>query len=280
MLIISYITQKNTASRNLEESLKKYGYRYIFLGIGKKWKGFVKGKICGIVEFLETCKEDLVCVIDGYDVLACRPVKDLLKKYKSARFPIIVGGEKFCFTYNGTPVEKYKNISLFSSRKYPNGGFCVGDRIAILEMYRYIIAKGEKEGINDDQKLLGRYINAYPDQVSIDLYQNIVFNTITTIDNNAYTQKQGGIYIPCYDSYPCFIHFPSNSSDGYGRYNRYGKSILGKRFKCLYGEKTWNFFANIPTYVIALFLLLYFSGKYSVLILVLVLIILKNKIAL
>ena len=257
IFLVSYITSHNDASRNLEASLKKYNYNYKFIGIGEKWKGFVQGKIKSLYNYLSSHlgrDHDIVCIVDGYDILANGPPEELRSKYEKEKCEILYGCEKFCFSYNGIPIDKYKNFSLWSVRKHLNGGFCIGKRESILKLYKWII---EHDDCNDDQKLACRYANIFKNKIKIDLHQNIVFNTITRFDTNNFIFKNKRIYIPSFNSFPCFIHFPSSEADKHERFNHYGKYILGKKFIILRSNKTsYNFFAHFELYIAIIFLLL------------------------
>lgn len=280
MEIISYVTHYNRETYNLEKSLQKYNYNYKFLGISDKWEGFVKSKIFSLYHYLKfNCSNDIVCIIDGYDMLACDYPNILLQKYKNMNIDIVYGGEKFCLKYNGTHIEKYNNISILSCRKFANGGFCIGKKDEIIKLYKWIMEQYNKYKINDDQKLIGQYINKFPNKFSIDLYQTIVFNTITTFDIENFEVVNNKIKIKSFSSFPCFIHFPSSISDDHKRYNRYGKVILKKDFKRIYNVKfveNLNIFSNLNFYLFYLFLMLiffclFFKIKYVLLIFFIVL---------
>lgn len=274
MKILSPITKTNTGSNNLKKSLLKYNYEFHFIGIGDKWDNFMT-KLKIVLKFLKNCDDDIYCVVDGYDMLACNYPEKLLETYKNKNIPILFGGEKFCFRYNGIPIKKYKNISFINSRKFLNGGFYMGKKNDLLHMLEWAIKKSLEKNIKDDQKILCLYANTFPDKVGIDLYQEIVFNTITEWDTNSYKIKENILYIKPYNTSPCFIHFPSIKSDGYKRYNKYGKSILGYDFYPIYGEKSWNLLANIPLYftlfIILNFIVFYFYKMKGILILIIIL---------
>lgn len=276
MKILSPITKHNIGSKNLKKSLIKYGYDFHFIGLGEKWRGFMT-KIQIISKYLETADDDIYCIIDGYDMLACNYPEKLIEKYNKIGSSIVFGGEKFCFSYNGIPIQKYKNVSFINSRKYLNSGFYIGKKNDLLHMCNWAIKNSIKNRINDDQKILCLYSNTFPNKVSVDLYQTMVFNTITEIDVNSYELKHDTIYIKPFSQTPCFIHFPSIRSDGFKRYNKYGRSILKNNFSPLYGEKTWNVLSNIPLYLILLtsiyFLFYYFYRLSGIVILTLFLII-------
>lgn len=285
MLVVFYATEKNRATQNLCNSLEKYGYNYVQIGYGKKWRGFVDGKIQDLFNFLKhEYYHDIICVIDGYDVLACGPPDELLLKFRQFRHPIICGGEKFCSSYNGTKIRKYRDISSWSSRKHINGGFVMGYKKNILHMYKWVISYAKTHGINDDQKILGIYTNIFPKKVDVDIYQNIVFNTITSIDTHNFHVNNKRIITP-YKTMPNFVHFPSSISDNHDRYNTYGRIILGLKFKALYDISFHrNIFSCFPLFLSVIIYTILNMGcilpiKYNVIIIILLLVFLQSKIS-
>lgn len=259
MKILSYITEKNQASKNLKDTLCTQGYDYKFLGLGQEWKGFVQGKIKTLFLYLCTAPDDIYCVIDGYDVFANNSPAKLEKLYRSFCCPIVFGGEKFCFSYNGTPLDIYRNLSVWNYRKYLNGGICIGERKSLVDMYDWILQESERSGIQDDQKLFGLYANKFPGKISVDITQKIAFNSITELDiANFHKGSKKRVFCTPYMNIPCFLHFPSSSSDGHSRYNLCGKILLGNKFRSLIGERSWNIFANIPFYSLCMIVFIYF----------------------
>lgn len=247
MIVYSYISKNTKGSDNLRLSLEKFGYSYKFIGIGEVWKGFIKSKIVGLYNSLLSETEEIICIVDGYDMLANDYPDRLLQKYKEFQCNIVFGGEKFCFGYNGTPIYKYSHIPFRSARKYLNGGFCIGKRNAILNLYKFLQDTGTFTGINDDQKLVCEYVNTRDSLIEVDMYQKLCFNTVTGWDKKF--KKDQSLYIPSYNSIPSFIHFPSNMSDGCERYNLYGKAILGKKFNYIYGKSSNQLFSNKRAYI-------------------------------
>jgi len=272
LLVVSYITHDTLESRNLEKSLNMYGYEYLFIGRNEKWKGFIESKINRLYNFLSQIKHDLICVIDGYDVICCGPKNELIEKYNTFNSDIVYGGEKFGFTYNCTPLRKYKNISFYNVRKYLNGGFCIGKRKKILKLYKWLLDTYHKTGINDDQKLIGKYANIFGD-IKVDLYSKLVFNTITNFTYYQLKEKR----VVALDQTPCFIHFPSNSSDNFKRYNIFCR-LVGNFYPVI---KPYKFSLNLfmyARYILLVFLCLFiFKFKYFVIVLFFSLIILSQK---
>lgn len=232
LIVLSYITEPKVSSDNLERSLVKYGYQYQFLGAGCRWKGFISSKIQCILDFcLEHEQYDFICIIDGYDVLASGPVLELIRKYKTFNTDIVYGGEKTnLLNHCHTDTIKYHDLSPIKYRKYINGGFCIGKRHSLIKLYQWIIQKSSEIHTEDDQKILGMYMNRYPSRISVDISSKIVFNTISFIDTLNFHERKNRIHIKSTDTQPCFIHFPSNKSDMYMRDNAYGASILKKDY--------------------------------------------------
>lgn len=259
MHVISYITSHNDASRNLETSLIKYNYKYTFIGIGEKWKGFIKGKIKSLYNYLLSIQDDIICIIDGYDMLANGPPSELLMKYEKFGSNIVYGGEKFCFSYNGIPLEANKKLSILNYRKFLNGGFCIGKRKDIMLLYEWIL-KNCKD-CNDDQKMACKYANIFPNRIKVDYVQQMVFNTITRFDTYNFKYIKKRIFIPSFNSFPCFIHFPSSESDNHERFNQYGKYIL-KNFIFLKSCRiSFNFFSHFEIYIALIYLILNFLTR-------------------
>jgi hypothetical protein len=252
MKVISFITEHTESSLNLEQSLKRYGYSYEFIGIGEKWEGFISTKIYGCYQHLLKQPDGIYVILDGYDMLAVHYPHILLHRYEKFKTPIVFGGEKFGFSYNSQPIRKYSLESFWNSRKYLNGGFCIGDRESLLKMYLWII---RHDNCGDDQMMACIYANLYPKLVSVDISSQLVFNTITSIDSKNYQLFGKRMLIRSTNTYPCFIHFPAVSSDGYERYNEYGKAILDSEFIPQVGEKSWNYFANQTLYNSCIFIL-------------------------
>ena len=82
----------------LVESCKRNGKELEVLGFGEKWKGFY-WKYELMIEYLKSVSEnDIVCFIDGYDVICTRDLNELkesfikIKNEKNCK--IIVGHDK------------------------------------------------------------------------------------------------------------------------------------------------------------------------------------------
>ena len=75
--IVTVATHSKFYFPYLIESCKRNGSELVILGYGEKWKGFTwRFKL--VIEYLKKLnKNDIVCFIDGYDVISSRNFKDL-----------------------------------------------------------------------------------------------------------------------------------------------------------------------------------------------------------
>lgn len=249
MLVLVFATDNIIELQNLKNSLEMWNYTYKILGLGEKWEGFIH-KQKSVLNFLNsyTGGEEIIAVIDGYDVLVCGSPEEVCLKYfkLTGNKKILFGGEKFCFSYNGTPLRKYERYNVFSTRKYLNGGICIGNKSDIVKMFTWMINYSIKTGILDDQKIACKYANIFEKRIIVDIHSEVILNTITSIDENNF-KKNGSNRVISLSQKPCFIHFPSIKSDNYSRYNNFGKCILGDNFKNVNVE--WKLPKNLFFYL-------------------------------
>jgi len=77
LFVVTVATEPNYYFQYLQESCKKNEKELVVLGYGEKWKGF-NWRFKLIINYLKTLKKnDIVCVIDGYDVLCTRNLNEL-----------------------------------------------------------------------------------------------------------------------------------------------------------------------------------------------------------
>ena len=226
LLIVTFSTDKNILLSNLEISLNKYNYDYKIIGEGCKWVNFMtKIKCC--YDFIGTVNNyDLIAVTDAYDVLACDDSRILIKKFLSFNSRIVVGSENACGG-NCVPLGNYFKHNKKGRYNYVNGGFYIGYKDDILKMLKCILDMN----ISDDQIGLGKYINKFPNTVTVDTEGSLISNV--------------NIYGSYFDTYwvndrvkniktgkcPCFVHTPSIQYDFYNRMDYFGKRIVGRCYK-------------------------------------------------
>ena len=82
----------------LVESCKKNGKELEVLGMGEVWQG-LNWKFLKMIEYLKTLPtDDIVCFIDGYDVICCRNLNQLVYEFKEIKertgCKLVVGHDK------------------------------------------------------------------------------------------------------------------------------------------------------------------------------------------
>ena len=156
MHIVTVVTESQYYFPYLVESCKKNGQELIVLGYGEKWLGF-NWRFKKMIEFLKQLPEhDIVCVVDGYDVICTRHLNELedefikIKNRTNCKF--IVGHDK---SYS---IHKY-NWLLFGTckNKSLNAGTYIASAGDMLTIITKIYNLNPKDNA-DDQVLLTKYL--------------------------------------------------------------------------------------------------------------------------
>lgn len=203
MHIITIATDENNWLDNWKQSADSWGYDYSILGKGKEWKGF-STKIKLIIEFLNTRNPDeIVGIVDAYDLIFTGPPEELVKKFKSFNSPIIAGGEDVCI------LNCHKHSCKVNNDRYKwvNGGCVFGYAKDLIPLYVYTLQVSPE----DDQIGVAKYMDEFPKKVTVDGNQMIVANIRSTDEINCISngrfQHTGTGYIPV------IVHTPFMYSD-------------------------------------------------------------------
>lgn len=174
MHVITVATDDNNWLDDWKASAEKWGYKYTILGKGREWEGF-STKIKLIIEFLESReKNEIIVIVDAYDLILAGPPDELEKKFLSFRSPIVAGGEDVCI------MNCHKHSCKVNNERYKwvNGGCVVGYVENLIDMYKYTL----KVSPQDDQIGVGKYMDENPELVSVDGNQMIVANIRSTVE--------------------------------------------------------------------------------------------------
>ena len=210
--IVTVATDSKYYFPYLIRSCKRNGKELEVLGFGEKWQGFT-WKYELMIEYLKSIPEnDIVCFIDGYDVVCTRDLNELkeafIKIKNQNNCKIIVGNDKiqnnFLFKFfHNIFFGKCNNISI-------NSGTYIGyskDILYILEK----INSNKNENDNDDQILLTNYCINNPNDIYIDvdckLFLTLLY-PLTDLDKHVEIKNNKLIYN---NNEPFFIH-----AAGYG----------------------------------------------------------------
>jgi hypothetical protein len=209
--IVTVATEEKYYFPFLKYSCKKNGISLTVLGMGEKWLGF-NWRYQKMLEFLKTIDQnDLVCFVDGYDVICSRNLSELPREFeriqKKTGCKIVVGKDNIVNTLN-------KIFSYFTfgkcNEKYLNAGTYIGYSKDIREIIQQIYALNPRNNA-DDQVLMTKFCSKNPADFYIDEKGEIflcIVDALNDIDPQVIynTQKNNNN-----NKGPFFIH-----ANGYG----------------------------------------------------------------
>lgn len=210
--IVTVATESKFYFPYLVESCKKNGVNLTVLGYGEEWKGF-NWKFKKMIDFLKTLpQDDVVCFLDGYDILCVRKLNDLVPEFlkikKEINCKILVGSEQhFTFLKYGTQLLYGK-----CENKLVNSGNYMGLAKDVLEILEDIYEKNPNND-NDDQVLLIKYCVKNPEVFYIDTESKIflVYMSPLTDVRSVVTIKNKNVYYN--GNSPFFVHTPCGFLD-------------------------------------------------------------------
>ena len=199
----------------LQESCARYNTNLEILGWGKKWQGYT-WKFTLMLNYLKTVDpEELVCFIDGHDVLLLRPLNEIQEYYeninKISRKKIIFGVDLFdSKLFISMATVYFSSCNNFNI----NSGVYIGKAKDLLEIIS--TAKGTSANNSDDQVILTDYCIANTDIFYIDIDSIFIlnFNNTDEIGNNPNIKieaKNNNYSLSYKNSRPFFVHGPGNT---------------------------------------------------------------------
>ncbi len=212
LYIVTVATELKYYMKYLIESIKNNNGELVILGYGEEWKGF-NWKFKMTIEFLKKVNpNDIVCFVDGYDVVCTRNLDELIETFKNVQkrenCKIIVGNDRLVDPTYNIFTELYFGKC---KNEFINTGTYIGYAKDILEVLEFI-HKDNFYDDQDDQILLINYCNLKPNNIYIDT-QNEIFLVLVnsfknikkdiTYDNKQLIYKQ--------TSKPFFVHAPAST---------------------------------------------------------------------
>lgn len=211
--IITVATESKYYFPYLIESCKKHGKELTVLGYGEKWKGF-NWKLKLMILHLSTLNpDDIVCFVDGYDVICLRNLNELKDEFlkiktneKDCKIVIALDNLKHGFLINATVVKL--SFGETSNNKLLNAGTYIGYVSDLLHVLNLILSINSNDDA-DDQVLMTKYCNLYDDYF-IDV-ENKIFLTIDKPlqDISKDVKIKDGI-LTYSDEKPFFLHAPGS----------------------------------------------------------------------
>ena len=157
----------------LYDTCAKNGVELTVLGYGEKWNGYIF-KLEKMVSFLRSIDiGDIVCFVDGYDVICTRNLGALVQTFlnirERERCQIVIAKD------GGTIIPSFISDMYFGSCKnnFINTGTYIGFAGDILTTILESIDMYPTE--KDDQRLLTNYCNKFPDKFYIDVNYEVFY---------------------------------------------------------------------------------------------------------
>lgn len=206
--VVTVVTESKYYFPYLLESCKDYGYDLEVLGYGEKWGGF-NWRFKLIIDYLKTLPEnDIVCVVDGYDVICCRDLKDLESVFldinKKTGCKMIVSEEHHIRYFNKLTSKlffgTYKNMFI-------NVGTYIGFVSDLLDVLPNIYNLDRRDDA-DDQQLILRYCRNSTNEIYCDSENKLFLSIVNPLNEiDPYVDIQDGTL--SYKGYhPFFVHAP------------------------------------------------------------------------
>lgn len=178
--------------------------------IKDKWNGYID-KLSTMKETLESIPlNDIVCFIDGYDVLINSDNETIIDRFKSYNCDLLIGAELKCYPECYKPQLDTINKNDVNMYKYINSGGYIGYNKNVKEMLYW---KNDDEMSNicrsgsDQAYVIEYYIsNSMKAKINIDIYCKI-FQNMHWVSWDCLIFNNGVIYNTIMDINPCFIHF-------------------------------------------------------------------------
>lgn len=151
----------------LQQTCAQWGVKLQVLGMGEKWEGYVF-KFKKIIDFLNTIPpKDIVCFVDGYDVVATRNLNELvpafLKLKEHVDCSIVVADDgNLPFALNFLKKDYFGDCN----NNYLNSGTYMGFASDLLQILTDAFQQFPEE--KDDQKLLTLYCSRNPSKFYVD----------------------------------------------------------------------------------------------------------------
>jgi len=197
--------------KNLRDSSSLCGLKINYI-TQPVWNGFYD-KTKHIINIIKDLSDDIViCVIDGFDMLAMAPEKEILDKFFSKKCDILFGAELNCWP--GEFLGRYDNSKQSTNYRFINGGGYIGYKKAVYSLLTWK-SDSEKQRIYKevtDQGYFKEYyfVNRDSGLLKLDIDQEI-FQNMFSVDWAEMKILNGRLCNSILGTMPCFVHFSGDS---------------------------------------------------------------------
>lgn len=167
--VVTVATESRYYFPYLRETCKDIGGAdLVVLGMGEQWGGYI-WKFQKMLEYLKSIPGDeIVCFVDGYDVICVRNLKEMETKFlrirKRKKCKMVIAKD-----HNVFPLDVILHVYFGKcGETRVNSGTYVGYASDILEILTAATRIFPEE--KDDQRLITRYYALYPKKFYIDMF--------------------------------------------------------------------------------------------------------------
>ena len=178
--IVTVATEEKFYFPYLKDTCAKQGVNLTVLGFGEKWGGYA-WKFKKVIDFLASIPpNDIVCFVDGYDVICVRNLGQLpsefmrIKERENCKIIIAEDGQVYGGVFNFIADGYYGRCN----DQFINSGTYIGFASDVLEILKDARHKFPDE--TDDQKLITDYCSLKHDNFYIDAKREIFFAIVTS----------------------------------------------------------------------------------------------------
>lgn len=193
--IITVATESKYYLPYLQDTVSNFGSELLILGYKEKWGGYVF-KLEKSIEFLNSVNPlDIVCFIDGYDVICTRNLDTLVDIFFNIKNRT---GCKIVIGKDSGYIPEFISKIYFGTcgNQILNSGTYIGMAGDILEIL--LEARDMYPNEKDDQMLLTKYCDVFPRKFYLDVHYEIFYSSTKPL-------TQASIPI---QSAPFFVHAP------------------------------------------------------------------------
>jgi uncharacterized protein YlzI (FlbEa/FlbD family) len=233
----TYATEEHKL-KDLAESAKMFGIN-ISCSLAQSWGGFIDKIINKIEVYKNIPDNEIVCFIDGYDMIVNSNIYEIIDKFNSYKCDLLFGAEMHCWPR--THLQEMDKITDHRMKyKYLNAGGYIGYKHAIMEALLWKPLDEIKDIVQDntqtDQSYFMSYYIHHPHKIKLDNRQKI-FQNMYLVRWTDVCVQHGRFYNFKLDETPCFVHFSGNSW-----MTQSGKSVIPILIEAMKQTKDHNIF--------------------------------------
>lgn len=222
MKLVTVATHSERYYPYLKLSAQRNRFDLVTLGWGEKWKGFTWRFELMRKYLLSLDEDEIICFVDGYDVIVLQDMKTLEEKFISKingdKSKIVIALEIDSTSKLSNFILKfwYSFFSYKCNNKFINAGTYIGYASTLINLFNSICDEFECRDDADDQILLQRYCAKIPDIFIFDDDSNL-FLTLPDLfypisSNSDLIKMKNKILTYKNNTKPSIFHAPTNSN--------------------------------------------------------------------